>query len=69
MDEAEEVRSGRGAALEQALREDLEPFSVDDLEERIALLEGEIERCRAQVRRKAAGRAAADALFRGGAPD
>lgn len=64
MDEAEEVRRGRGAALEQALKDDLELFSVDDLEERIALLEGEIARCRGQIQRKAAGREAADALFR-----
>lgn len=64
MDEAEEVRRGRGAVLEQALKEDLELFSVDDLDERIALLEGEISRCRAQMQRKAAGREAADALFR-----
>ena len=64
MEEAEEVRRGRGAALELALKEDLELFSVDDLEERIALLEGEIGRCRAQIQRKAAGRDAADALFR-----
>ena len=64
MDEAEEVRRGRGAALEQALKEDLELFSVDDLDERIALLAGEISRCRAQMQRKAAAREAADALFR-----
>ena len=64
MEDTEDVRRGRGVALESALKEDLELFSVDDLEERIALLEGEIERCRAQVRRKAAGREAADALFR-----
>jgi len=64
MDEAEEVRRGRGAALEPVLKEDLELFSVGDLEERIALLEGEIDRCRAQIARKAAGREAADALFR-----
>ena len=64
MEEAEEVRRGRGAALELALSEDLDLFSVGDLEERIGLLEGEVERCRAQILRKAAGREAADALFR-----
>ena len=37
---------------------------MGDLEERIALLVGEIDRCRAQIGRKAAGREAADALFR-----
>lgn len=64
MEEAEEVRRGRGAALDQALREDLDLFSIGDLEERIAHLEAEISRCRAQIGRKAAGRQAADALFR-----
>ncbi|MFM8938990.1 MAG: DUF1192 family protein [Phenylobacterium sp.] len=39
-------------------------FSIDDLQERIGLLEAEIERCRGQIGRKAAGRKAADALFR-----
>jgi uncharacterized small protein (DUF1192 family) len=64
MEEGEEVRRGRGAALDQALREDLDLFSIGDLEERIELLEAEIGRCRAQIGRKAAGRQAADALFR-----
>lgn len=64
MEDAEEVRKGRGAALEQGLKDDLELLSVDDLEERISLLEAEIARCRAQIYRKAAGRQAADALFR-----
>lgn len=64
MEEAEDIRRGRGAALEMALREDLDLFSIGDLEERIELLEAEIARCRAQIGRKAAGREAADALFR-----
>jgi len=64
MEEAEDVRRGRGAALDMALREDLDLFSIGDLEERIELLEAEIARCRARIGRKAAGREAADALFR-----
>ena len=44
-------------------KEDLDLFGVDELHERIALLEGEIARARAQIARKQAGRAAADALF------
>ncbi|MFM8820840.1 MAG: DUF1192 family protein [Phenylobacterium sp.] len=64
MEDAEEVRKGRGEALELAVREDLELFAVEDLETRIDLLEAEIERCRAHIRRKAIGRQAADALFR-----
>ena len=44
-------------------REDLEMFGVDELEERIEALDGEIARIRAQIARKQATRAAADALF------
>ena len=64
MDEdAEPVRKPRGWALVEAAREDLELLAVVDLEERIAALEAEIARTRAQLDRKRAGRAAADALF------
>lgn len=63
MDEPVETRVGRGQRLNEAVREDLDLYSVGELEERIAQLEGEIARCRAQIERKQAGRAAADALF------
>ena len=63
-DEPESPRRGRGAALDLALKEDLDLFSVGDLEERIALLVGEVARCSAQIVRKAAGRDAADARFK-----
>lgn len=63
MDEPAEVRVGRGQRLAEAVKEDLELFAVGDLEERIEILRGEIARCEAQIGRKRAGRAAADALF------
>ncbi len=63
-EEPESPRRGRGAALDLALKEDLDLFSGGDLEERIALLGGEIARCRAQIALKSAGREAADALFK-----
>ncbi len=63
IEEPVEPRRARGAHLAEALREDLEPFAREDLEERIALLETEITRVRAALGRKANGRAAADALF------
>jgi uncharacterized small protein (DUF1192 family) len=44
-------------------REDLDLHAVEELEERIATLEAEIARTRAQMSRKQAGRAAAEALF------
>jgi len=44
--------------------ESLERFSLDELDQRIALLETEIERIRAHRGKAAAHMAAADALFR-----
>ena len=52
--------TGRVAEL---VREDLELLAVAELEERIEALEAEIVRTRAQLERKRAGRAAADAFF------
>ena len=66
MEEPAEVRVGRGQRLVEAVREDLELFGVAELEERIDVLRSEIARCQAQIDRKRAGRAAADALFGAG---
>jgi uncharacterized small protein (DUF1192 family) len=63
MEEAADVRVGRGQRLLEAMREDLELFGIAELEERIEVLQSEIARVRAQMDRKKAGRAAADALF------
>ena len=65
MDEPAEIRVGRGQRLTEAVREDLELFGIGELEERIAILEAEIARARAQIDKKRASRAAADALFGG----
>jgi uncharacterized small protein (DUF1192 family) len=62
-EEGEPVRRPRGWALTELTREDLELLAVADLQERIEALEAEIVRTRAQMERKQAGRAAADALF------
>ena len=66
MEEPAEVRIARGQRLLEAVREDLELFGVAELEERIDVLNSEIARVRAQIDRKRAGRAAADALFGAG---
>lgn len=63
MDEPASARLGRGQRLVEATREDLELYGVEELEERIAVLQGEIARVEAQLARKRSGRAAADALF------
>jgi uncharacterized small protein (DUF1192 family) len=44
-------------------RQDLDPLSRDELVARIAALEAEIERVRAQLERAGSVRSAADALF------
>ncbi|MGA0603737.1 DUF1192 domain-containing protein [Caulobacter sp. KR2-114] len=62
-EEPAEIRRGRGQALIDLAREDLELYGVGELEERIEALQAEIARSRAQMQRKQAGRAAADALF------
>jgi uncharacterized small protein (DUF1192 family) len=62
-EDGELVRRPRGWTLVELAREDLELLAGGDLEERIEALEAEISRTRAQLDRKRAGRAAADALF------
>ena len=62
-EEDAEVRRPRGAALVEIAREDLELFGTAELEERVEALQAEIARTRAQLERKRAGRAAADAFF------
>jgi uncharacterized small protein (DUF1192 family) len=47
-------------------RQDLDPLSVEELHERIALLEAEIARTRARIDRAVNQRATADALFKKG---
>jgi len=62
-EEPAEVRRPRGWSMIEIGREDLESYSVGELEERITALEAEIARTRAQTARKQAGKAAAAALF------
>ncbi|MCW3797085.1 DUF1192 domain-containing protein [Sphingomonas sp. BN140010] len=45
-------------------RQDLEPLSVDELEERIAALQAEIARVQAHMAAASRHRSAADALFK-----
>ena len=66
LDEPAEPRKGRGFALVDLTKEDLDLYGVVELEERIEQLQAEISRTQAQLDRKKAGRAAADALFKFG---
>lgn len=54
---------GRGALIRDLAREDLDPYAVEELRERIDALEAELARTHAALDRKAARRSAADALF------
>ena len=63
-DDAVEPRRGRGQALIDLGREDLETYGVEELGERIDFLTAEIGRTQAQLDRKQVGRAAADAFFK-----
>ena len=51
------------AALSGLAREDLDPYSVDELKDRIAALEGEIRRANEAMERKKNRLSAAEALF------
>lgn len=54
----------KGDAASKLAKEDLSPYSQDELDERVALLEAEIARVTAHRNQAAAHRTAADALFR-----
>jgi uncharacterized small protein (DUF1192 family) len=58
-----EPRSGRGATLTALAREDLDLYSVEELNERIEALQAEIGRATGAIERKQAKKSAADALF------
>lgn len=63
IDEPLGPRPGRGDTLVALSREDLDIYGVSELEERVAALQAEIARCKAQIDKKQAGKSAADALF------
>lgn len=63
--EEESLPRPRGDAANLLASEDLSPYSQDELDGRIALLEKEIARVKAHRDKAAAHRAAADALFGG----
>jgi len=50
--------------LTQLVKQDLDPLSVEELEERIRTLEGEIARVQAKIAAAVNHRASAEALFK-----
>ena len=64
MDADDNLPRRKDDLLAQLGRQDLDPLSVEELHERIALLEAEIARCRTHMTRAINHRASADALFK-----
>ena len=64
MDADENLPRRKDDLLAQLGRQDLDPYSVDELNERIELLEAEIARTRIKRERAVNHRASADALFK-----
>jgi uncharacterized small protein (DUF1192 family) len=58
-----EPRPQRGEPLRALSREDLDVYSIEDLQERIAALEDEIKRSGNAIEAKRSKKNAADALF------
>jgi uncharacterized small protein (DUF1192 family) len=64
MDLEELFPSKPGDQLVQLVKQDLDPMSVEELEERILTLEGEIARVRGKIDAAINHRASAEALFK-----
>jgi uncharacterized small protein (DUF1192 family) len=64
MDADENLPRRKDDLMAQLARQDLDPLSVEELHERIELLEAEIARARNRIERAVNHRASADALFK-----
>lgn len=60
----DDVTPKKEDALKGVLKEDLSSHSIDELEERIGLLKGEIERIEALISSKKGSMAAAESVFK-----
>jgi len=64
MDAEENLPRRANDPVDLLARQDLDPFSVAELDARIATLEAEIARIRSHIQRAVNHRASADALFK-----
>jgi uncharacterized small protein (DUF1192 family) len=64
MDADENLPLRRDDPLANLVRQDLDPLSVNELEERIAVLKAEIVRCEGKIAFANRHRSVADALFK-----
>lgn len=62
--DSEENLPRPGDPIAVLVKQDLDPLSVTELQERVAILEGEIARVRTHMQRAVNHRASADALFK-----
>lgn len=60
----DELPRGANDPLTALLKQDLDPFSVDELEARISALKSEINRCESKKSFAVSHRASADDLFK-----
>ena len=66
MDEDENLPRNANDPLALLLKQDLDPFSVAELDQRISLLKSEISRCEAKKNFAVTHRASAENLFKRG---
>lgn len=64
MEADENLPLRRDDPLAILVRQDIDPLSVDELEERIATLKSEIDRCEGKLAFASRHRSVADALFK-----
>jgi len=64
MDEEEFLPRNANDPLALLIKEDLDPLSVDELEDRISVLKSEISRCEEKKSFSVSHRASADDLFK-----
>lgn len=64
MDDDDNLPRSANDPLNLLVKQDLDPFSVDELEKRIAVLKDEINRCEAKKNFAVSHRTSADDLFK-----
>ncbi|QJB70481.1 DUF1192 domain-containing protein [Parasphingorhabdus halotolerans] len=64
MDDDENLPRAKNDPLAALIKQDLDPFSVDELEERISMLKSEITRCEKKKHFAVSHRASAEDLFK-----
>lgn len=64
MDDGDNLPRSTNDPLALLIKQDLDPFSVDELEKRISVLNNEISRCEKKKNFSVSHRASADDLFK-----